>query len=79
MKQKLHLRTKQRFGRISLLFVALSFAFQMRAQIYGDFPYFETLSEGVQPASIGILSPQGGIPNSASFTAQGLQLTDNGK
>lgn len=59
------------------MFVAILFAFQMRSQTYGDFPYFETLSEGVQPVNIEVLSPQGDISNSASFTAQGLQLTDN--
>ncbi len=45
------------------------------SQAFGDFPYVETFSSGVQPGDVSLLTPQTGV-NSATFTIQGLQLTD---
>lgn len=46
----------------------------IHSQLYGDFPYVQTFTSGVQPSEISLLSPQIGT-NSATFTTNGVQLT----
>lgn len=62
---------------IKLLFSSALFlgAFHLtKAQLYGDFPYIQTFTSGVQPSEISLLTPQIGS-NSTTFTTNGVQLT----
>lgn len=66
---------KKQLTRLLFLFALLLGAFNMiTAQLYGDFPYLQTFTSGVQPSEISLLSPQIGT-NSATFTTNGVQLT----
>lgn len=58
---------------VLLLFVLFGWSKSMNAQIYGDFPYFQSFTSGIKPSEISL--PDGAGPNAAVFTSTGLQLT----
>lgn len=45
------------------------------AQVYGDFPYFQSFTSGVQPVEVSLLTPQAGTANATTFLPNGVQLT----
>ncbi|QXP64059.1 T9SS type A sorting domain-containing protein [Polaribacter sp. HaHaR_3_91] len=60
-----------------LFWGVLLMVFQTQSQTYGDFPYEETFTSGVQPSNVTLLtSPSTTIFNSAQFTTNGLLLTE---
>ena len=58
-----------------MLMLSLFFSAISNAQLYGDFPYNQSFTSGIQPADVSLLTPQGGTTNAATFTPQGVQLT----
>lgn len=67
---------KNKFTKLLYLSAFLCTAFDntIDAQAYGNFPYFQTFTSGVQPADISLLNPQNGA-NATTFNANGMQLT----
>ena len=61
-----------------LFWGVLLMVFQTQSQTYGDFPYEESLTSGSQPSNVILLAtPQSGVTNAATFTTDGLLLTED--
>jgi hypothetical protein len=68
---------QNRSMRIFLFILTISIAsittLDVKAQAYGDFPYFQPFTSGAQPVEV--TKPTGAGANDAAFTADGLRLT----
>ena len=67
---------KLKFAKLLQLSAVISVVFSnaVYAQAYGNFPYTELFTSGVQPTSITLLNPQNGT-NATTFNTNGMQLT----
>lgn len=65
----------KKISKFILISLALiSGTIQLKAQLYGDFPYYESFTSGSKPVDITLLTPQKG-ENATKFTTKGMVLT----